>query len=300
MIIEYLQPNPSIWDGLAVVLRAASYAASLGAAGLAMFAVCFGARLTPLEGAQICRWIGASVALGVCLIMLGLLLQAQILSAGSIANPDIWEALLRSRLGDAYLLRILGLSLLLPLALRLGIGPALAGAGILFVIGSYAAMGHSTLFMPRQELAVLVVLHLGCVAFWFGSLAPLYWVVKRDDRDAGLLVADWSRVAMIVVAVMTASGLIAAALLLRQPEQLLRSWYGNAMIVKVALVAVLMGFAVVNKLLLSPRLGFGERHISKALARSIMVEAAVFLIVLYAASEMISVHPTDLGHRIKG
>lgn len=298
MIIEYLQPDASIWDAITVVLRAAYYIASLGAAGLAIFAVAFGHRLTPYESERLRRWIGAAVALAILLSLAAAGVRVQILSAGNIGALDVWEAMLRSRIGDAFLLRVAGLLLLLPLAIGARVGPALAGAGALLVIASYAAMGHSTLYSPRQELAGLVVAHLACVAFWAGSLVPLRWVAQRGDRDAGLLVADWSRLAMIAVGLLVASGIVAAMLLLRQPGQLVTSWYGNAMVAKVLLVALVMGLAAINKLYLSARLGYGDPQAGPRLARAIVVEIVLMMLVFYAAAEMVSVHPVDLGHRV--
>ena len=61
MILEYLQPNPSLLDGLTVVLRALYYAATLGAAGLALFAIGFGHRLDAEEAARLRRTYGDGV-----------------------------------------------------------------------------------------------------------------------------------------------------------------------------------------------------------------------------------------------
>jgi hypothetical protein len=42
-------------------------------------------------------------------------------------------------------------------------------------------VAHSMLYRPRQEITALVVLHLGVVVFWVGSLLPLLWVAQRPD-----------------------------------------------------------------------------------------------------------------------
>ncbi len=98
-----------------------------------------------------------------------------------MTDPDVWAAVMRSRIGDATLLRGVGLVLLVAVAMPWRIGPAVGAVGVVLVVGSYAAMGHSMLFGPRQEIAALVVLHLAVVAFWVGSLPPLLWVAQRDD-----------------------------------------------------------------------------------------------------------------------
>jgi putative copper export protein len=299
MILEYLQPNPDIWDGVTVVVRAAYYVASLGAAGLAAFALAFGHRLVEEEVARLRRVIGMAVLVAMLLSLAAAVVRVQLLSAGDLSDLKVWEAMFRSRIGDAFYLRMAGLALIGALAFPWRLGPALAGAGILLVIGSYAAMGHSMLYRPRQELAAIVVVHLACVAFWAGSLVPLAWVARRGDAAAAGLVEDWSRVALLVVAVLVASGVLGAILLIGRADLVLGSWYGNAFLVKIALVAVVMAFAARHKLVLSRDLSARVADAPDRLARSIRLETVAMILVFYAAAELVSVHPVDLGHRIR-
>jgi putative copper export protein len=305
MIIEYLQPDASIWDGLTVVIRAGYYIASLGAAGLALFALGFGQRLTDEETRRLRGWLLGAVALAIALSLVAAVVRVQVLSAGELGNLAVWEAMFRSRIGDAFFIRMAGLLLLLPLAfgLRAGgglAGAAMAGAGALMVIASYAAMGHSMLYRPRQELAAIVVVHLAMVAFWAGSLPPLAWVAARGGPDAAALMRLWSRAALVTVALLAASGVFGAALLVREPMQLLSSWYGNGMLAKLALVFGALALAAWHKLSLTPALEAHKSGAGAALARSIRIEMIVLALIFYAAAEMVSVHPTDLGHRIQG
>jgi putative copper export protein len=251
-----------------------------------------------MESERLALLTKLGVLAAVVLSLVAAVVRVQILSAGDVSDLGVWEAMLRSRIGDAFLLRTAGLLLLLPLAFGAHLGPALAGAGVLLILSSYAAMGHSTLYSPRQELALIVVTHLACIAFWLGSLPPLRWAAARGDRDAVALIEDWSRLALKVVAALVCVGLIGAALLLRQPGQLFTSWYGNAMLVKLGLFGGLMALAAWHKLLLTPALMRGEMGSGRRLSRSILLEFALMALVFYAAAEMVSVHPTNLGHRI--
>jgi putative copper export protein len=298
MILEFLKPEPDVWNAVTVVLRAGYYVASIGAVGLAVFAIAFGQRLTFGENERLSLLIRLAVIVAVLLSLAAAVVRVQVLSAGDLSNLAVWEAMLRSRIGDAFLLRTAGLLLLLPLGFGARAGEGLAGAGAVLVLASYAAMGHSTLYSPRQELAGIVVVHLACVAFWIGSLAPLRWVAARGDRDALALIEDWSRVTLKVVALLVLVGVIGAALLLRQPGQLLTSWYGNAMLAKLALFAGVMALAAWHKLMLTPAMARGEPDAGRRLSRSILWEFGLIVLVFYAAAEMVSVHPVNLGHRI--
>jgi putative copper export protein len=300
MILEYLQPDPDPWDGLTVLVRAGYHVASLGAAGLAMFGLGFGHRLTEQELARLRRWIAWAVATALALSCAALLVRVLVLSAGDATEPTVWAAVMRSRIGDAFYIRVAGLLLVASLAAQWRIAPALAGAGIVAVVASYAALGHSMLYRPRQELAALVTLHLGAVAFWAGSLPPLAWVAARGGAAAAGLVEDWSRMAAFVVALVLATGAVLAVLLLASPAQAFTSWYGNAFLAKIALVALTIGLAARHKLALAPDLASGRTGSAERLSRSITLEIAAMILIFYAAAELVSVHPTDLGHRLPG
>ncbi|WP_204335932.1 hypothetical protein, partial [Klebsiella pneumoniae] len=73
-------------------------------------------------------------------------------------------------------------------------GTGIAAIGAVPIAASYVAIGQTTQYRPRQELAALAVLHLMAVAFWFGSLFPLRNVaLRRDPQSAADAVAVWSR-----------------------------------------------------------------------------------------------------------
>jgi copper resistance protein D len=301
VILEYLQPDPSLADGLSVVLRALYYAATIGAAGLALFAIGFGHRLRPDEGARLRRALLAAIAAGLALSSAALVLRVLVLTAGaSVTDLAVWEAVLRSRIGDAFWLRAAGLVLLAAAVTRWRAAHAIAAVGAVMVLASYAAMGHSMLFGPRQEIAALVVLHLGVVAFWVGSLLPLLWVAGRPDgNETAALLQDWSRVATVAVAGMIASGLLLAWYLTLRIDLIFEAWHGWALAAKVATVLAALGLALANRLRHTPALARGEPGAGVRLAASIRLEIVLVLLAFYAAAEMVSVHPVDYGHRLQ-
>ncbi|PWS34130.1 copper resistance protein [Falsiroseomonas bella] len=302
MILEYLQPDPSLADGLTVVLRALYYVATIGAAGLALFAIGFGHRLEAAEAARLRRWLLGAVAAGLVLSVAALALRVFVLTAGASAtDPDVWGAVMRSRIGDAFWLRGGGLLLLGAAATRWRAGPAVAAVGVVLVLFSYAAMGHSVLYRPRQEIAALVVVHLGVVAFWVGSLPPLLWVARRrDTASAAALLRDWSVAATVAVGVMLATGLLLTCYLTVRLDRILDAWHGWALAWKVAAVLCALGLALWNRLRHTPALTRGEDGAGARLAASIRIESVVVLLAFYAAAEMVSVHPADYGHRVQG
>ncbi|MBB5688903.1 copper resistance protein [Roseomonas alkaliterrae] len=301
MILEYLQPDPSILDGLTVVVRALYYVATIGAAGLAMFAIGFGHRLEGEEAGRLRRTLLLAIAAGLALSVLALGLRVLVLTAGaSVADPDVWAAVMRSRIGDAFWLRAGGLLLVAAAATAWRAGPAIAAAGALLVLASYAAMGHSMLYGPRQEIAGLVVLHLAVVAFWVGSLPPLLWVARRrDGASAAALIEAWSRAATIAVLAMIVTGLLLTWYLTVRLDRILDAWHGWALAWKVAAVLAALGLALGNRLRHTPALARGEPGAGMRLAAAIRLEIIVVALAFYAAAEMVSVHPVDYGHRVQ-
>lgn len=301
MILEYLQPDPSLLDGVSVLLRGVQHVATLGAAGLALFALGFGHRMDAAEAARLRRTLLATIAAGLALSVLALVLRVLVLTAGASAiDPDVWMAVLRSRIGDAFWLRGAGLLLLGAAALPRRLGPAVAAVGVALVVGSYAAMGHSTLYGPRQEIVALLVLHLAVVAFWVGSLPPLLWVARRPDGTAAAaLVRDWSRAATLAVAVMLATGLLLTWYLTVRLDRLLDAWHGWALAAKTLAVLCALALAGWNRLRHTPALARGEAGAGARLAGAIRLEMVFVLLAFWAAAEMVSVHPVDYGHRIQ-
>lgn len=302
MILEYLQPDPSALDAAVVAIRALYYAATIGAAGLALFAIGFGHRLEPDETARLRTMLRAAIAGGLAVSALALALRVLVLTAGaSLVDPDVWAAVLRSRIGDAFWLRAAGLVLVAAAATSWRCGQAVAAVGIALIVASYAAMGHSTLYRPRQELSALVVVHLAVVAFWVGSLPPLAWIARRrDSAAAAALIEDWSRAATLAVGTMVATGLLLGWYLTLRVDRIFDAWHGWALGAKTLLVLLALGLALRNRLRLTPALARGEATAGASLAAAIWFEMAVVALVFYAAAEMVSVHPADYGHRIQG
>jgi putative copper export protein len=299
MIIEALTPDASAWDGGTVLLRAAYYAASLGAAGAALMHAGFAARLGAGDAAAIRRLASGGAALAIALSIAALVVRAGGLGGGDdLFAARTWEAMMGSRIGDAFWIRLAGLALILSLATGAAIAPHLAVAGALAVAASYAAMGHSMLYRPRQEIAALVVIHLACVSFWVGSLLPLARLARSDDPGAAAVIADWSRIARPVVAVLVASGVLLAALMIRRLDLVYATAYGWGLTAKLLLVAAMLVLAMRHAIVLVPAAARREPGAGARLSRSIRLEAAIALLVFWAAAEMVSIHPLDAGHRV--
>ena len=278
----------------AVPLRAAYYAGNLGGAGLAFFALLFGSELGAEDSARLRRWACWAAGLGV-LAGVGVLgaLAGALAGGETLLDAEVWGVVLRSRAGASYASGGLGLLLVALLSLGPRWTPAAAAGGVL-ACASHLLLGHTTEAVPRPLLAGLLLVHLLVAAFWIGSLPPLAWAARREGPRAARLVEHWARITALAVPALVAAGLLLAWWILGGIQQVLMTWYGWALLAKVALVAVLLGFASWHRWRLAPALSAGVPGAGRRLARSIAFEAVVVFLVLYAAAEMVSTSPGDL------
>lgn len=298
MILSLLQGEELGYGAAAVVLRAAYYTGSLGGAGLAFFALLFGPLLDPADMERLGRWAAGAAGLGIVSAAGALTAHVGVLMGGdTLTDPDAWTMVLISPAGLSYGVGMAGLLLVATLA-RGRRQAWLASAGGVLACASFALLGHTTLIPVRPLLAALLLVHLVLAAFWIGSLPPLTWAARRDGPQAARLVESWARSATFAVPVLVAAGLVLAWEILGDLGQLIGSWYGWALLTKVAFVAAMLGFAAWHRLRLTPALAARAPGAGAKLARSLAAETIVALLVLYAAAEMVSTSPGGITHRI--
>jgi mono/diheme cytochrome c family protein/uncharacterized membrane protein len=129
------------------------------------------------------------------------------------------------------------------------------------------------------------------MATWVGGLLPLFLLLRQTELPAHLLVPRFSRVALISVITLGASGLYSAFLHVRTWQALESTIYGQALSVKSILFALLICIGAINLLVLSPRLrGMGDSAIVW-LRYTIRTELAIGLLVLAAVGLMSGVSP---------
>jgi len=278
-------------DGLAVLAilaKALDYGAALVAMGGVLFVVLFAARAdgTVLRLARRLAIAAALIGLAVLALRFGIR-AARISGMGFEGATDpmmlgfVWE----SPLGTAAIWRGIGeLAILAVLVHRLGQWIALVGS--LAVAISFVQVGHA-LGDPRMVLAVLLALHILAAAFWVGALMPLR---RAALTPSGVdVLHHFGNVAAFGVAALILAGTALAWLLSGSFTALFGTAYGLGLLLKVAIVAVLLGFAAFNKVRLVPALRAEKPGATHALRRSISVEMLAVVLILLATATITSV-----------
>ena len=277
-------------DLVSLTLRAAGFVALFQAAGIAFFLAIFGDRLIH-AGAGI-RRLGLAAASGGIL----LLLTHQAFEAARMADDfaglfdtDMQRLALSSTGGAEHLMQVLGL-LLIALGLRrqTRFSSLISIAGATLATASFAITGHSSVHTMRWLLVPLLVIHLTVIAFWFGALAPLFIISKRETRsDAAWVLNKFSAIATWLVPSIVLAGLAMAFILVPDLSVLHRP-YGQLLAVKLAGFGLLMVLAAVNKWRLAPAFTAGRATSGAALRHSIAVEYALIVVVLSVTAVLTS------------
>jgi len=166
------------------------------------------------------------------------------------------------------------LALLALWALALARRPRLAlvlSAASLAVSG---AIGHSAAIAPAWTIPARA-LHLLAGAAWMGGLLWLITVALAGDVATTISEAHRvSRVALVSVFVVAASGIAQALFFLPGPMALVSGAYGLVLLAKVALLFVLVGFGAYHRQRALPRLAERAGH----LPTTLRAELAVMLV----------------------
>ena len=275
-------------DLLSVVVRALAFVALFQATGIAFFMALFGRTLSSAQPAI--RRLGLIAAAAGALLMLAhLSLDASRMAGGfsGVWDPDLQKLAWSSKSGISQIAQIAGLLVILAaLAFSPRRGATLAGsAGALMAIGAFLLTGHTSVHPLRFVLTPLLALHLLVVAFWFGALIPLVLVTRLEPAAAtARIVQRFSAIAVLLVPLIVIAGLAMAALL-SGSFGVLRTPYGQLLLVKLAGFIVLLLLAAYNRWRLTPALSLGGTApdgaaAAGALRRSIAAEYLLIVAVL--------------------
>ena len=227
----------------------------------------------------------AMTAVGAAMSVLAVGLQgidslAEPLSA--LWQPSVWRAGFETSFGASAIIATLAFALAW-LALRdadAGRRRALSAAALAGVGVALAASGHASTARPFLT-APAVFLHGTGIAFWVGSLLPLYYLVgDKNRRAAGLALARFGKIIPFALVALTASGVLLAAVQIDHVSALWTTAYGEVFSLKCLALAGLFGLAAFNRFVLTPAFARGASAAGTRLARTIGFETVLVVAIL--------------------
>jgi putative copper resistance protein D len=204
-----------------------------------------------------------------------------------MTDPEMLGLLWTTPVGTALLLRLLGLSLLIAGLFMGRVGTWVSVLGGVIAIWSFDHVGHVS-SRDTTLLDIALTLHLLAVALWIGVLTPLKRLASSSTTYS--LAADvghrFGVVATVAVPALIIVGGYMGYQLVGSIPALTGTGYGQALIIKVVLVGLLLGLAAANKLRFIPALRAGDPAAAGHLSKSISVEWLVILAVLGTTAVM--------------
>jgi putative copper export protein len=265
-------------DVLSVALRAVSFTLLLNAAGIPIFIAAFG-RLMP-SAVPAVKQLGWKLAVGALVFVVGHHALEAARMAGEMSgvmDPAMQKMALLSPAGAAFAARVLGLVLVAVGLRRAAPLPVIALVGALISTTAFTLVGHTSVTPHRLAAAALVTLHLLVVAFWLGALWPLYLAAKKEQPavtarviDAFSLAAAWVVPLILLAGIGLTALLVPSLAVFRQP-------YGQLLLAKVSLFALLMAMAALNKWRFGPACAEGN---TAAFERTVVIEYVLIAVVL--------------------
>ena len=134
-------------------------------------------------------------------------------------------------------------------------------------------------------------LHLVAAILWVGGLVALgtcVWPLAPELRRSAFL--GFSRIATLLVAVLVLAGTYLSVVRLTRTSQLWSTTYGQALLVKIAIVCVALAWGAVHHFVVRPRLERGG-DAPRGVRRSLIGESTVAIIVLLLAAVLVNARP---------
>jgi copper transport protein len=287
-------------------LRIVAYLAALGAAG----AITVTGRLRRADEPGPLGPITSAVA---ALALTAICVQVPVFGAlttgqglRSITEPGVFDLAMSDGVGWSLLVVALGLAaIILTAGLPYeGAVPALCRTGAIIVPLGFALTGHTRTMSPAAIGYLADAVHLSAAALWFGGLVALLVIVKRrraagDAAGAAEAVAGFSSLAAVVSLAVIATGLAMAWILVGGLHPLTSTDYGQLLLAKVALVAVVGVGAAWNRFRLVPAVTADpdatEDRRWRALGRVVRAEALVLVAVIGVTGVLVNVTPAKVA-----
>ena len=267
-------------DVLSVSIRGLSFILLFQAIGSAFFTTLFGQiqnSILAVRRLTMITAIGGAVTIVLHLVLEGTRMTGEF---SSVLDAAMQQRVITSAIATSHALQVLGL-LLVAWACRQDRHRAVvSGMGGAIAIMAFLLVGHTSVHPWRVVLAPLLILHLLVGAFWFGSLLPLWIVLRRESIPvAAAVLREFSAMATWLVPVIAIAGLV-MMLLIANGIPSLQDPYGELILAKIISFVILMGLAALNKWRLAPAIASDAGKSRSALRHSVIMEMSLIVCVL--------------------
>jgi putative copper resistance protein D len=262
----------------------ADLAAVLTVGLLLLGSVLVPARDGELRGERL-RWTraarGAALVWAVVVLVESALTLSDVLAVplSDVLDPSLlWSFLVDLDLGRALLVQAV---LALAVCVGAGLVSTTTGAGLVGLLAVAALVpptltGHAGASSEHTIAVTSLMVHVIGVSLWCGGVAALVLLGTSDRRSYPIAVPRFSSLALWCAVAVAATGAVSAWLRLGSPAELVTSWYGRLVLLKLLLIAVIGAFGVLHRRRHLPRLSAESPRLAflRAAAAEVLVMAA--------------------------
>ena len=275
-----------VWIVFTPILKVLLYLAGLAVVGTKLFDLHF-SKYQTIDNMEYCNFLSKKSCLYGLIISVGMIFSIAGNLGGeflSILDPIFFELALTSKAGYAAIFALIGFILIVISTRRKLVSLKVFGwLGVGFVLLSFVYTGHS---QKSGILAqILLLFHLICVAFWLGSFIPLYNMCSSANTSNLHVIAHrFGVLAVFYLVFLIISGGSFAYILMNDISLLFNTSYGNAFLIKMSLVSLLLLFGALNKFKNVPLIRNEPTVGSLQLKKSIRIEMYIVLLILSSTS----------------
>lgn len=247
-------------DDALVICRLLHYGSALFLFGISAFQLWVVPRaLKPLLDLELGRIVRAAALMGFVSAIAWLLVASGEMGEGlsDVWNPATWYSVLReTEFGQVWLFHLLLAAAVLAFFIsRRDQNWRIATGLSAFNLGSLGFVGHAAMLEGVEGWISRAshVVHLLAAGFWLGGLIPLTLCLGKRAAVSSSL-QRFSGLGHVAVATVIGSGLVNVALVLGRWPTDTSSPYQVLLLAKLALVAAMVGLALVNRYVLTPKL----------------------------------------------
>ena len=270
---------------LQAAARGLYYIAAMLLFGELAFGVLIRAKLPVILPPRDMRLRWSALAAAAAMAVAWLVLAARQM-AGALDLTALTQTVTATLFGRLFVLRMAALAVL-PFVFRRHAKPAALLALIALILP--AGTSHAAAASPAGFALIgasLDAVHLAMAGFWIGGLAALIQLHHRKYPNILLALSLFSEWAMIAVLLLVMTGLIDGASILLGAPGKPSLLYMTVLAGKLALVAVMLGLAAMNRFRLMPR---GQDQI---IARNAALELCAGVTVVLLAGVLGQLQPT--------
>lgn len=212
-------------------------------------------------------------------------------------DQEMLGILWQTPVGTALLLRVLGFAIIIVGLYSGKFSKSLMAIGCLVVLGSFTQIGHVA-DIPNFLFQALLLTHLMGIAIWVGILFPLYRLSSdpAQIKTTEEIAHRFGRLAVLFVPILLIAGGWLAYQLVNPLTNLFTTGYGQTLLIKVVIVAGLLGLAAANKLRFVPALRAGDCNVLKHLKYSVLIEIIFVAFILFTTAVLTSVLTLPEAH----